>query len=119
MLGVLSRAAYKRSMAVLRSLRAATEHPRWTERAELCARCPVAVTGKRGVVYCGKPFLQQLHRAPHEGCGCPVADKARDPGEHCPVNLTLDGRIVAMGVCDCRWCKAGLGPPDASETRAA
>lgn len=113
---LLAGAGYKRVRSVLRSLGltpASPTHPQWQARAELCARCPVAVTEK-GVLYCGKPLLAQLSRPSHEGCGCPILPKAKDPAEHCPVTPALTALPASVagvvGACECKWCSAGLAP---------
>lgn len=105
----LSRAAAKKAASVFRAFGTTPTHPRWQARAEICARCPVAHSEGRGL-YCGKPLLQQLQRAPHEGCGCPVSAKAKDPAEHCPVDRVLSARSGEGPACNCKWCTAGLGP---------
>src|ERR1700689_2037285 len=79
----LSRAAAKLAGARLRGVGALPAHPGWTARVSLCEFCPIRVIHK-GKTYCGKPLLSQIDRAPAEGCGCPITEKAKDPSEHCP-----------------------------------
>jgi hypothetical protein len=58
-----------------------------------------------GVSYCGKPFIQKVHRdSALDGCGCPTLAKAKDPHEHCPLNLyNLPARRLGSS-CNCKWC---------------
>jgi hypothetical protein len=93
----------KAASARLRNLGAGRVATDWSTRAQICARCPMQVI-HNGVAHCGTPFLRKIDRDPVlDGCGCPVNDKARSPGEHCPV----DGRFqlpVAEPRCNCKWC---------------
>jgi hypothetical protein len=121
-LGSISRAAYKRSLALFRSFGATPTYPHWQARAEICARCPLAHTDGKTTT-CGRPFLQQMGRRPEDGCGCPVVEKAKDPAEHCPVDATLSptptptlsptptptSTSTSTAACNCKWCRAGLG----------
>ena len=57
--------------------------------------------------YCGKPFLSQIERdEASEGCGCPTIAKAKNPEEHCPVDLSFSPATKADGACTCKWCNA-------------
>jgi hypothetical protein len=80
----------------------------WSARAAICERCPLRVI-RRGVSYCGKPLLERVEREVHEGCGCPTRDKAKDPKEHCPVDVrhraAAPANRGARG-CNCKWCAA-------------
>jgi hypothetical protein len=59
----------------------------------------------KGVSHCGRPFTQQIRRDPAiDGCGCPTIAKAKDPGEHCPVDNAFRPATNAEGHCTCRWC---------------
>lgn len=110
LLRVLSRAAVKRTTALLRTLRGTPPHPHWQARAATCATCPIGHrVGKD--LYCGKPLLTALHRRPEDGCGCPIVLKAQDPAEHCPVDHRLTPRSDSDG-CNCRWCS-----PNTSQLR--
>jgi hypothetical protein len=103
-LAALTRAAARFAGAVARRAGVGAVHPRWMERATVCERCPMRVAVGR-VSYCGQP----LHRKPErdeaqEGCGCPTREKAKDPGEHCPITVRhRAARQHALG-CDCKWC---------------
>jgi hypothetical protein len=101
----LSRAAAKAAASRLRSRGVLQIHPNWSERAILCERCPMRVVHK-GTSYCGKPYLQKRNRDDAiDGCGCPTREKARDPSEHCPVNLQFAASRLTDDGCDCRWCR--------------
>lgn len=77
----------------------------WAQRAEVCERCHLR-TVYRGISYCGKPLLMQVNRvAEIEGCGCPTHDKAKSPGEHCPLDRRHGGAQVVGGICNCKWCE--------------
>ena len=102
---VLSRAAAKSASARLRNLGVLRTNAGWRARADACAACPLR-TVVRGVAHCGTPLLRQVHRSPADGCGCPVEDKARRPGEHCPLSANGTPRRAAGGACDCKWCGA-------------
>jgi hypothetical protein len=101
----LSRAAAKSAGAKLRAMRLMLARPDWPARAEVCERCPMRVVAC-GVSYCGTPFLRKVDRDPVvDGCGCPTIVKAKDPGEHCPVNRSNQAaKRGGHGGCDCRWC---------------
>lgn len=103
----LLRGAVKRSRSLLR--READVHPRWAERAAVCARCPLNVIDRCGKQYCGKPLLRQIDRdEATQGCGCPIGLKARDPAEHCPRTARFAASSKASPeACDCLWCVAG------------
>jgi hypothetical protein len=99
----LSRGAAKYASAKLRSAKLLPTSGDWLARTAVCARCPL-YTLHNGAPHCGKPLLQQPVRVAKEGCGCPIAAKAQDPGEHCP--LTRDHEPISEGGtgCDCKWC---------------
>jgi hypothetical protein len=101
----LSRAAAKAASARLRQLGTLRTDVNWPARAAACERCPLRVIS-RGTSYCGTPFLRKVDRdQAGDGCGCPTIAKAKDPGEHCPVNARHQPRHVsANGRCDCKWC---------------
>ena|SRR5947209_7717592 len=101
----LSRAAAKSAAAKLRRGGMLPVRLDWAKRAEICERCPLRVVS-RGVSYCGKPFLRQVTREPTDGCGCPTRDKAKAPGEHCPLNRSH--AAADHSVCDCKWCTGSL-----------
>jgi hypothetical protein len=102
----LAQAGVKRTASLFRAA-SGRDFAGWADRAEVCARCPLVVV-QCGKSYCGRPFLRQIDRdEPTEGCGCPIAPKAKDPSEHCP----RDGRFSARttddaGACTCMWCRA-------------
>jgi hypothetical protein len=106
--GSVSRAAVKFAGAIARRAGASATHPDWVARATICERCPLRVVAGN-VSYCGQPF----HRMPdrdeaEDGCGCPTRDKARDPGEHCPLTLRNQSATPEPGgagvACACKWC---------------
>jgi hypothetical protein len=100
----ISTAMAKAAAARLRGMGALRTSVDWAGRAAVCERCPLRVV-RGGVSYCGTPFLHQIDRDPTiDGCGCPTRDKARAPGEHCPIN---DRHLAASregGRCSCKWC---------------
>ena len=100
---VLSRAAAKSASARLRNLGVLRVDADWRARATACAGCPLR-TVVRGVPHCGRPLLRQVTRSAADGCGCPIEDKARRPGEHCPLSTNGTPRRAAGGACDCKWC---------------
>jgi hypothetical protein len=76
----------------------------WEIRAAECERCHLRVI-QCGVSYCGKPFLRQIEREPAvDGCGCPCREKARTPGEHCPLDRRQLPAARQGGQCTCKWC---------------
>ena len=100
----LSRAAAKSAAAKLRLAGMLPVRVDWARRAEICERCPLRVV-RKGISYCGNPFLQQLDRDPSiEGCGCPTRDKAKSPSEHCPLTRQNRAARQAPEPCDCKWC---------------
>jgi hypothetical protein len=101
----LSRAAAKSVAAKLRALHGLPVHSEWAARASVCEKCPIRKVYV-GVSYCGSPYLRQPIRSAEEGCGCPTHDKAKDPGEHCPLNRLLQASSQSGGNCDCKWCRA-------------
>jgi hypothetical protein len=79
----------------------------WEVKAAVCERCHLRVV-KCGVSYCGKPFLRQIDRElAVDGCGCPCREKAKTPGEHCPLDGSNLPSLQADGACNCKWCTAG------------
>jgi hypothetical protein len=103
----LSRAAARYAGAVVRRAGAGAVHPEWAARAAVCEQCPLRVIAGR-VSFCGTPFQRKVVRdESEEGCGCPTRDKARSPGEHCPLNVGNRGARDTVGGCDCKWCVLG------------
>lgn len=101
----LSRAAAKSAASRLRQLGIGSTQPDWPRRAETCERCPLRVV-RRGISYCGNPLLDQIDRDPTtDGCGCPTHAKAKDPSEHCPIDVQFNAATVVDGQCNCRWCR--------------
>lgn len=102
----LAQAGVKRTASLFRSV-GGRDYEGWTERAKVCARCPMVVV-QCGKSYCGRPFLSQIARdEPTEGCGCPIAPKAKDPHEHCPRDEHFSARSSDdAGRCNCLWCRA-------------
>jgi hypothetical protein len=99
----LSHAAAKSAAARLRRMGLLRQRHDWAARASLCERCPLCVI-RRGISYCGKPLLERLAREQNPGCGCPTHDKAKDPAEHCPVDLRYQPARRNADVCNCKWC---------------
>jgi len=102
----LSRAAAKAASARWRSVGLSRVHPDWARRASTCETCPLRVV-RRGVSYCGRPFLSQIDRDPvMDGCGCPTIDKAKSPEEHCPLDARHQPATANIGaaLCSCKWC---------------
>jgi hypothetical protein len=76
----------------------------WQAKAEICERCPLRVV-RCGISYCGKPFLQKIDREPAiDGCGCPCREKAKTPGEHCPLDRFHRAAVAGGDGCTCKWC---------------
>jgi hypothetical protein len=102
----LTRAAAKAASAKLRQMGVARVEPEWSRRAAVCEQCPLRVV-RRGVSYCGRPFLERVDRDETvDGCGCPTVAKARTPGEHCPLNTRNRAALTDRSTCDCKWCVA-------------
>ncbi len=100
----ISIAMVKGAAARLRRTGALSTAVDWVARAETCERCPLRVI-RGNVSYCGTPFLQLVNRDPTlDGCGCPTRDKAKAPGEHCPISPRYEAAAKADGRCDCKWC---------------
>src|SRR5437868_137557 len=100
----LSRAAAKSAAAGMRRAGLLPLRVNWAARATVCERCPLRVI-RGGVSFCGQPYLSQVDRDPAtEGCGCPTLDKAKDPGEHCPLTFANVAASTGLGRCDCKWC---------------
>ena len=99
----------KAAAARLRGLGMLNVATDWERKAAVCERCPLRVV-KCGVSYCGNPYLQQIDRDPAiDGCGCPCREKAKTPGEHCPIDRTY--RPAALKEpCTCRWCDGKSEP---------
>ncbi len=112
----LSRAAAKSAKAKLRGRGFFRTAPDAEARIAICQRCPMRQV-YAGVAYCGPPLLRKVRRNPTlEGCGCPIADKAADPTEHCPITFQFDAPTgTAAGACDCRWCSAARADRQAAE----
>jgi hypothetical protein len=109
----ISTAMAKAASSKLRQIGAAKTAVNWTMRAEICERCPLRVV-RRGVSYCGTPFLQKIDRDPViDGCGCPTRDKAQAPEEHCPLPASFHAPVVE-GRCGCKWCAIDGSNPWAS-----
>jgi hypothetical protein len=86
-------------------------------RLSICRECHLC-TLTEGKAYCGNPLMRQLIRdGQTQGCGCPIAAKAADPGEHCPVTVgpAVANTESAPG-CGCKWCR-GEGPADLTRRR--
>lgn len=115
--GHLSGALYRYLWARLRNIGLKSTHPQWKERATLCERCHLRVI-KCGVSYCGNPLLEQIEREPAvDGCGCPCRDKAKSPGEHCPIDLRHQAARKTASGCSCKWCRTlSQMPPDQSRS---
>jgi len=76
----------------------------WAARASVCEGCPL-MRVKKGVSYCGTPYLQQIDRdLVTEGCGCPTRQKAKSPEEHCPIDSHHRAATQLGGNCTCKWC---------------
>ena len=100
----LGRAAAKSTAAHLRRAGLLPVRVDWPRRAEICERCPLRIV-RKGISYCGNPFLEQIDRDPStEGCGCPTRDKARSPAEHCPLTQHNRPAQTLAGRCNCKWC---------------
>jgi hypothetical protein len=100
----ITRAAAKSGTSRLRRLGLLPVRVDWVARATVCEHCPIRVV-KCGVSYCGTPFLRMPLRDPAvDGCGCPTREKARDPGEHCPLDARHEQAQTADGACTCKWC---------------
>ncbi len=100
----ITRAAAKSGAARLRGIGLLSVRVDWVARASACERCPLRVV-KCGVSYCGTPFLRMPLRDPViDGCGCPTREKARDPQEHCPINVRHEAATHVDGACTCKWC---------------
>jgi len=100
-------ALYRFGSARLRRLGVVDIHSDWQQRAAICEFCPMRVI-RCGVSYCGKPFLQLIDREPAvDGCGCPCRDKAKSPGEHCPIDGRGRPAHHSDGDCSCKWCRLG------------
>ncbi len=101
---VLSRAAAKSAAARLRRLGLLAMNTDWPRRAAACETCHMRIV-KGGISYCGRPFLDKIHRDPaQDGCGCPTHEKARDPDEHCPLDWRNRPAHRLPDGCTCKWC---------------
>lgn len=106
MVAILSKAAARFALSIVRRAGSTSIHSDWTTRAALCERCHLRVV-VGCVSYCGQPMYKKPHRDESvEGCGCPTREKAKSPDEHCP--LTTGHLPASQGVaaCDCKWCAA-------------
>jgi hypothetical protein len=116
-LGTLSRAAFRFTASVFRRAGVGEVHPDWAARAAVCERCPLRVLAGN-VSYCGQPIYRKPDRdVAEEGCGCPTREKAKDPGEHCPLTVGHlassppgAGGAGSAGGCDCKWCASAVCP---------
>ena len=101
----MSRAAVAAGRARLREAGVLLQTVDPRARLSACAGCPLR-TRVDGVAYCGRPLWQRdvLANRPEPGCGCPLADKARDPTAHCPI--ADDFAPIVAASCRCRWCVA-------------
>jgi hypothetical protein len=100
----VSKAMAKAAGARLRQIGVLPASISWTTRATICERCPLKVV-RRGVSYCGTPFLQKIDRDPvADGCGCPTREKAKSPAEHCPVDYRHRQAVQGTIGCTCKWC---------------
>jgi hypothetical protein len=100
----ITSAMAKAASARLRSIGAGKIAVDWERRAAICETCAMRVV-RRGVSYCGTPFLQMVDRDPvADGCGCPTRDKAKSPQEHCPVDRRFG--LPVAGSCNCKWCES-------------
>jgi hypothetical protein len=108
----------KAAAARLRRTGALPTADEWAARAQACERCHLRVV-RNGTSYCGTPFLQQVNRDPAlDGCGCPTRDKARAPGEHCPLSTQNLVASIDGGHCDCKWCSLGAAERPTGRTAA-
>jgi len=97
------RAAPKAASARLRQAGMLSDASGWEERAAVCETCHLRVV-RCGVSYCGVPLLEFPDRDEAvDGCGCPCRDKAKSPGEHCPLPGAPGD---ASAACSCKWCRA-------------
>ena len=114
----ISRAAAKAGASRLRRLGLLPVRVDWVTRATVCERCPMRVV-KCGVSYCGTPFLRMPLRDPVvDGCGCPTREKARDPEEHCPIDVRHEAAATTDGACTCKWCTLNQPSPASASARA-
>lgn len=103
----ISAAMAKAAAARLRRAGVLRTQVDWAARAEVCERCPMRVI-RGSVSYCGRPFLQQVERDPViDGCGCPTREKAKAPGEHCPLAVSHGPAEQDGDHCNCKWCAIG------------
>jgi hypothetical protein len=107
-IGFLSRAAAKAAGSVVRRYGLAPVAEGWEDKAALCERCHLRVV-RCGISYCGKPFLTQIDRDESvDGCGCPCHEKAKTPGEHCPLDRFQLAAKRDETPCNCKWCSASI-----------
>lgn len=101
---IFSRAIGKYAGSRLRRLGILADAADWTTKAEICERCPLRVV-RCNQSYCGKPFVEKPYRdEATEGCGCPCREKARTPGEHCPLDNRHRPAQRSDDSCTCKWC---------------
>lgn len=94
----------KGAAAKVRAVGGLPVHRDWALRASVCEGCPIRVVHER-ISYCGRPFLDQIRREESaDGCGCPTHAKAKDPAEHCPLDVTNHPARHTAGQCSCKWC---------------
>ena len=100
----LAKAVTKAVTASFRRWGAVSTAPNWPIRAAMCETCHLRVI-RCGVSYCGRPYTEHPFRDEStEGCGCPCVDKAKDPGEHCPLDYHALPAHRDDGRCTCKWC---------------
>jgi hypothetical protein len=99
-------AARKAAGSLIRRYGLAPVAQGWEIKAALCERCHLRVA-QCSVSYCGKPYLRQIDRDPSvDGCGCPCHEKAKTPGEHCPLDGQNRPSVTSDSACNCKWCTA-------------
>jgi len=105
-IGSLSRAALKSAGALVRRYGLTPVAEGWEAKAALCERCHLRVV-RCGTSYCGKPYLQMIDRVESiDGCGCACHEKAKTPGEHCPLDTQNRASKQGPEGCNCKWCLA-------------
>jgi len=78
----------------------------WQTRAAVCERCHLRHV-KCGISYCGRPLVNLPFRDEAvDGCGCPCREKAKRPGEHCPIDAHALAAHRDQSGCSCKWCES-------------